>query len=138
MAFLIAILVSLALFAAFIGVTVLERTRGARFFAARRAALDARVTSAAMVVRTADPLDFVVRSARTLFGHIFHDIANVAWATVRMLERTLATAVKKLRAMRHHEARTETNSSYVKSISSHGEMLRAEPSSEETSGNTVG
>lgn len=138
MSYLIAILISLILFVGFIGLTVLERARGARFFAYGRASLDMKVSKAATVIRTADPLDFAVRGARTLFGHIFHDIANVAWATVRMLERTLATSVKKLRAMRHHEARTETNSEYVKSMSAHKEALRAESSPEETPENTVG
>lgn len=140
MAFLIAILIALVLFVAFLGLTAWERKRGMRLFSRSRETLDARIAHAAVNVRTADPLAFVIRGARTLFGHIFHDIAMVTWGAVRLLERTLENAVRKLGLMRGPAApRTETNSSFVKSISFHKRTLRPQDSSsEETAEDTVG
>lgn len=137
MAYLAAILVSLALFFGFVGVTALERRRGVRFFGSMRERLDTRTVAVIQAARTFDPLDALIRGTRSLFGHVFHDLANVAWAIVRMLERALANIVRTLRTMRHHEAK-ETSSGYVKSISEHKHALRAETPSEGSADNTVG
>ncbi len=139
MAYLIAISSSLVLFFGFVGITALERKRGVRFFAPLREKLDhvtSRITKSLLAV---DPLDLLVRGARVVFAHVIHDIANVLWAVVRMLERTLAGVVYKLRHLRKTDERTETNSSFVKSISSHKQTLRApEEAVEEKTENTVG
>lgn len=132
------ILGALVLFFSFLLLTAFEEKRGTRVFHGVRSRLDAHTVKAVSVLKTADPLDFLIRGARSLFGHVFHDIMNVLWATVRMLERTLASTVRKLRTMRHHPERTETNSTFVKSISDHKETLRAEPSVEEKREDRVG
>jgi len=131
MAYLIAILIALVLFFGFIALTALERRRGARLFGKARVLLDAKASAAGAVLTSADPLDFLVRGVRVIAGHVFHDLANVAWAFVRLLERTLALTVRRLRVMRHEE-RTETNSSFVKSISFHKRTLRTPETPAET------
>jgi len=131
MAALIAILVALVLFFAFLALTALERARGKRFFERARSALDVRATRIAQKLATADPFDYVVRATRTLFGHIFHDIAHVLLALVRMLERTLTGVVYRLRHLRKNHERLKTNSEYVKNITAHKESLRAETPGEE-------
>lgn len=104
------ILVALVLFFGFLALTAFERKKGTRVvFGEARAVLDTHTSRAFKVLTTADPLDFLVRGARTLFGHVFHDLANVLWATVRMLERTLATVVHKLQGMRHHTPKKEAS-----------------------------
>lgn len=130
MAYLIAISASLVLFFGFVGVTAFERKRGARLFSSLRERLDRVTLHITKSLLFVDPLDFLVRGARVVFGHVMHDIANVLWAVVRMLERTLAGVVYKLRHLRKSDERTETNSSFVKSISFHKRTLRApeEPS----------
>lgn len=124
MAYLIAISTSLVLFFGFVGFTALEKKRGARFLASSREKLDGTVTRTAHTLMSVDPLDLAVRGARMLFAHVIHDIANVLWAAVRMLERTLASVVYRLRHLRKTDERTETNSSFVKSISFHKRTLR--------------
>lgn len=111
MGYLWFILGALVLFFGFLALTALERKRGVRVFGGARSSLDTRTTKVVEVLKTADPLDFLVRALRALFGHVFHDIANVLWATVRMLERTLAGSVRRLRAMRHHPVPSETKAS---------------------------
>jgi hypothetical protein len=139
MAHLIAISGSLVLFFGFVGITALERKRGARFFVSQREKLDQVTLHITKSLLSVDPLDFVVRGARVVFAHVIHDIANVLWAVVRMLERTLAGVVYRLRHLRKTDQRTETNSSFVKSISSHKQTLRApEEVMEEKTENTVG
>lgn len=140
MAHLIAISVSLVLFFGFLGVTLFERGRGKRFSASSRDALDGRVSHVAHTVLSVDPLDLLVRGARAVFAHVVHDVANVLWAVARMLEQTLARVVYKLRHLKKSDERTETNSSFVKSISFHKRTLRASETTAEhapTSGATV-
>jgi len=129
MLYLILIIVSCALFFAFITVTLVERKRGTRILEHARRSLDTSTAYAAEVVRSADPALFLIRGARILFGHIFHDLANVLLAVVRILERTLSGTVHSLRGMRKPVPRTETSSSFVKSIAFHKRTLRKPVSS---------
>jgi beta-lactamase regulating signal transducer with metallopeptidase domain len=131
MAHLIAISASLVLFFGFVGLTALEKKRGTRLLSSSREKLDRVATRTAHTLASVDPLDLLVRGARVVFAHVIHDIANVLWAVARMLERTLAGVVYRLRHLRKSDERTETNSSFVRSISFHKRTLRSPEGSSE-------
>lgn len=139
MAYLVAIAVPLVLLALFLALTVVERRRGVRVLSGMRASLDATASGIAAQTRTLEPLAALMGGARTLAGHILHDIATVALAAVRAVERALAGKVRHLRSQ-GAPVRTETRSGFLKSVSYFKRSLRGpeKPADETPSENTVG
>lgn len=138
MAYFIAIVAPLLLLVLFLVLTAFERRKGFRVLAGPRSSLDALAQNMAASARTAEPLAVILRGVRTLVGHVVHDVATVALAVVRAVERALAGKVRRLRSERTPE-RTETRSGFLKSISYFKRTLRtpAVVSSEETVAKTV-
>ncbi|MDE1966444.1 MAG: hypothetical protein KGI41_04365, partial [Patescibacteria group bacterium] len=115
MAYVVAILVALALLIGFIVLTVYERARGARFFEAYRASLDAQAERLAFIAEHVDFPAFLRDSSRELAAYAMHEIVNGTLITVRALERLLTRAVRYLRVRRPAPppARPENRSSFV-------------------------
>ncbi len=129
MAYLAALLGSIALFCGFVALTRFELARGTRVFAAARARFDARAERVAFLATHID-FEALVRDegARALV-RAGHAVAHRVWRVVRAAERQLAQAVQALRkknpdlvARDPEHART-----YVKTLSSFKENLPAQP-----------
>ncbi|HEX7651324.1 MAG TPA: hypothetical protein VF439_01235 [Candidatus Paceibacterota bacterium] len=100
MAYLIAILVSLLLFAGFLWLVALEARRGRRMFAGTRAALDREAGRVEFVFAHVDFGSALRALAVAAFERIAHDIAHGVLVAVRFMERSLTGAVRTLRARR--------------------------------------
>ncbi len=122
MAYLIAILAPLALFVAFVALTVFERRRGARLFEKGRLVVDAFTRALVEDVQADVPFSRLMHGVRVLFVHIAHDIATVALMVVRAIERRLAGKVHQLK--NSATAHAETRSGFLKSISYFKRTLR--------------
>ena len=100
MAYLIAILVSLALFGGFLFLTAFERARGVRVLAGPRAILDRRVARLGFVIQHVDWGAFLKHMVQSAFARIVHDIAQFTLMAVRFVERLLTRIVRSLREQR--------------------------------------
>lgn len=100
MPYIISILIASLLLFGFLLVTVFEERRGARFFAASRYKLDAKVARAFFVIDHVDWGAFSAHVTRTTLRTVAHDIAHGSLLAVRAVERFLTRAVRALRAQR--------------------------------------
>ncbi len=98
MGYLVAIGAFLLLWAAFLGVTVYEKRRGARFFERVRAGLDKRVNRLLFIMEHVDFNSFIKEQARLISLKLAHDIAHLSLLVVRSSERLLTRLVKNLRS----------------------------------------
>lgn len=97
MVFVAVIALSLALFAGFLLLTRYEARRGARFFAASRDALDAKIERAAFIATHVNFESFLRDTLRALAAYAAHDLAHFTLLLVRFAERLLTRAVRHLR-----------------------------------------
>ena len=98
MHYIIAILITLGLLAAFLVVVSIEERSGKRMLAGPRYNLDARVARVAFIVKHVDWGAFSAEIARTSFDRALHDTAHATLIAVRALERFLTRVVRSLRA----------------------------------------
>jgi hypothetical protein len=100
MMYLIVVSVALILFFGFLGATVFETKQGTRFFGNARAALDARVSRLAFVMKHVDFGKFFFHLIRDGAAHLAHEIARFVLIAVRFVERSLTRFVRYLRGRR--------------------------------------
>ncbi len=100
MTYLISILVSLALFAGFLVLTLFEKKRGLRVAGELRNKLDAKVSRVLFVLSHVDWGAFLKHLVVTGTQRIAHDVAHATLLVVRTVERLLTRAVKYLRERR--------------------------------------
>ena len=100
MAYLIILGISVILCGGFIGLTMLETSRGVRIFEGPRAKLDRHAARFFFIVDHVDWSEFLSHSFRSLLVRIVHDIAFVSLALVRYIERQLTRAIRYLRDRR--------------------------------------
>ena len=100
MTYLLLILASIALFAGFFGVTVVEARTGTRYFAPVRAKLDKRVARIAFVIKHVDWLEFFTHLIQSFIERVLHDVAHWTLIVVRFIERELTNVVRYLRDRR--------------------------------------
>ena len=97
MLYLIAIILSIALFGAFIGLTVYEGAHGVRFLGRTRDRLDTRAARVFFIIGHVDWTGFLAHAAGTMLEHAAHEAAHGALKGVRALERVLTRTVRTLR-----------------------------------------
>ena len=97
-AYIIAILVPLALLAGFLALVSIEERTGRRMFAGRRYQFDERIARIAFIIRHVDWGAFSADIARTSLERAAHDVAHATLLAVRALERFLTQVVRQLRA----------------------------------------
>ena len=136
MALLIATLVSVALVALLVALTVVEKRQGRRVFAGARARLDAESARAAFIATNTDVAGTLLHFIRLIAAHIAHDVTAMVLRAIRMLERGLATLHVRLRRARRTDA--PQGSRFVKSISYYKRSLRSPEQSPSETTDTVG
>ncbi len=126
MAYLIFILVSLALLVGFLALTQYEERRGSRFFAGERAQLDRQAARVEFIFAHVDLAAFARDEVRRIASRIGHDTVHLSLQAVRMLERVLTRLVRDLRT-RHDIDTTPRESSrpFVKTLSDFKDRLKA-------------
>jgi hypothetical protein len=100
MTYLLLIIASIALFAGFFGVTVVEARTGTRYFAGVRAKLDKRVARTSFIIKHVDWLEFFTHLVQSFIERVLHDLAHWTLIAVRFLERELTNVVRYLRDRR--------------------------------------
>lgn len=100
MSYLITVLAACLLFFGFLLLTMYERERGVRFFAAARYRLDTKVAHTLFVMQNVDWGAFTAHLTRTSVEVLAHDIAHGTLMAVRAIERFLTRAVRLLRMRR--------------------------------------
>jgi hypothetical protein len=100
MAYLIAILVSILLFAGFLWLVSVEARQGRRMFARTRAALDREAGRVEFVFAHVDFGSALRALALAAAERIAHDVAHGILVAVRFIERSLTHAVRTLRTRR--------------------------------------
>jgi len=128
MRYLIAILITVLLFAGFMALTSIERRRGTRYFEGERADLDRTVRRAAFVFEHVDFGSFLRHLVVSTLETLAHEIAHLTLLAVRFLERSLTRAVKNLRGRRAvpSEAASVPASAFVTTIATFKHRLRTE------------
>lgn len=119
MAYLIFILLSIALLVGFFLLTKSEAKRGVRYLAPRRSALDAQVRRIEFILAHVDLASFAREESRRLVGRVSHALAHLSLQLVRSVERLLTRAVRHLRA-KHQVAPRPTGGEtreFVKTLS---------------------
>ena len=119
MGYLVAIVVSLILFAGFLALTRYETRRGSRLFASDRVRFDARVERAEFVLAHVDFASLIRTETERLINRAGHDLTHGVLQAVRAAERLLTRAVRHLRARRESASLPprETSREYVKKLS---------------------
>ncbi len=100
MLYLILILASIGLFAAFLGLTVLEARSGTRVLASQRTKLDKIIAQYTFIAKHVDWGAFVKSALQSAFERVIHDVAQVSLICVRFLERQLTGLIRTLRTRR--------------------------------------
>lgn len=126
MAYIIFILLTLALLAGFFFLTQYEERRGHRFFAEARTRLDRQVARVEFILAHVDLGAFLrdeVRRATSLAGHA---IVHFSLQIVRAVERLLTRLVRHLRTQHPVEtAPRESSRPFVKTLSDFKDRLKA-------------
>ena len=126
MAYLIAVLVALALPAGFALLTRYEARRGARFFSGQRAALDAQAARAAFIIEHVDLAAFAREEVRHAVARAGHAIAHVSLRAVRAAERFLTRLVRYMRRKKEEAVVPRENArEFVKALSDFKETIAA-------------
>ncbi len=98
MAYLVCIVLALALLVGFVLLTDYETRRGARMWAAERTRLDEQVARITFIMEHVDLVAFVRDEIRRLGSRLGHDIAHLSLQLVRAAERLLTRLVRHLRS----------------------------------------
>ncbi|MDB5189732.1 MAG: hypothetical protein JWN49_58 [Parcubacteria group bacterium] len=100
MAYLIAIVILVALLVAFLVLVGFEERSGKRLLAGRRYMLDGKVERVSFILQHVDWGAFSADVARSSIERAAHDIAHGSLIAVRALERFLTRVVRTLRTRR--------------------------------------
>jgi hypothetical protein len=100
MMYLLLIIASIALFAGFFGVTVVEARTGTRYFGSHRTKLDKQAARIAFIIKHVNWVEFFTHLLQSFFERMIHDIAHVSLIVVRFIERQLTNVVRYLRDRR--------------------------------------
>ncbi len=128
MAYLIFILIALALLAGFFLLSDYETRRSARIFARERASFDEQVERAEFILANVDLAAFLREEFHRIAGRIAHDTAHFSLQTVRSIERFLTRLVKRLRVHREiASVSRESSREFVKTLSDFKDHLKETP-----------
>jgi hypothetical protein len=128
MAYLIFILVTLALLAGFISLSSYETGRGVRVFARKRTRLDEQVERAEFILAHVDLAAFLREEFHRIAKRVAHDIAHFSLQAVRMVERFLTRLVRRLRMERTANAVPRENArEFVRTLSDFKDKLKETP-----------
>ena len=129
MAYLIFILISLALLVGFVALSSYETGRGVRFFARERTRLDERVEQVAFIVSHVDLAAFAREEFHRLAKRVAHFVAHHSLNAVRTVERLLTRLVRRLRMERAAIDTTprENAREFVKTLSDFKDRLKETP-----------
>jgi hypothetical protein len=100
MIYLFLIVLSIALFGGFLGLTVVEARSGTRVLSAPRAMLDRRLTRWVFIIHHVEWAEFFSHLIQSVAARVAHDVAHVSLIVVRFLERQLTRVVRYLRDSR--------------------------------------
>jgi len=100
MIYFLLIAASIALFAGFLGLTVVEARTGTRVLGGVRTRLDRTVGQASFIVKHVNWSDFLAHLVQSIGARIAHDIAHWSLIAVRFVERQLTRVVRYLRDSR--------------------------------------
>jgi hypothetical protein len=100
MLYLFLILASIGLFAAFLGLTVVEARAGTRVLSSPRAKLDKEVSKVSFIITHVRWGSFFLNAIESISERIVHDIAHWSLIFVRFMERELTETVRYLRDRR--------------------------------------
>jgi hypothetical protein len=101
MIYLASILVSIALFIGFLGLTIVEARKGTRVvLASSRTKLDHHVARASFVLKNVNWTSFFFQAFLSFAERIVHDVAQWSLVVVRFIERELTGVVRSLRYRR--------------------------------------
>lgn len=126
MAYLVAVLVLLALLVGFVVLTRYEAKRGMRFFAPERDALDTSVGNVAFIIAHVDLAAFAKDEISRALNSIGHTIAHLSLQAVRSVERLLTRLVRHLRTRHESDAAPrESAREFVKTLSDFKDNLKA-------------
>lgn len=101
MAYIIFILITLALLVGFIFLSDYESRKGARVFARERGHLDGSVEKVEFILTHVDLGAFLREELHHLASRIAHDIAHLSLIAIRAVERFLTNIVRHLRTEGH-------------------------------------
>lgn len=126
MAYLVAVLSSLALLVGFAVLTLIESRRGVRFFEAARGRFDKHVGRIEFIIEHVDLVAFAQDETKHAVTRLGHVGAHYSLHAVRCMERLLTRLVRYLRT-RHQEevAPRETAREFVKTLSEFKDGLKA-------------
>jgi hypothetical protein len=100
MTYLLFIFASTALFAGFLGLTVVEARAGTRVLGGTRVKLDRTVGHLLFIIKNVNWSDFLAHLVQSIAARIAHDIAHWSLIAVRFIERQLTGVVRYLRDRR--------------------------------------
>lgn len=126
MAYLIAVLSTLALFVGFVALTYYEARRTRRFFPLTRARLDANVERIEFIFAHVDLGAFLKEEIHHALNRIGHTVAHISLQVVRATERLLTRLVRHLRVRNEDSvAPRESTREFVKTLSDFKDGLNA-------------
>jgi hypothetical protein len=97
MSYLIAVLGSGLLLTAFLVLTWVETSKGARLLSGTRMRMDRHISRATYIVRHIDWGGFFSHVLKLSFERVAHDLVHAVLLVVRTVERTLTRAIRTLR-----------------------------------------
>lgn len=125
MAYLLFILITLALLTGFFALTRYEARRGARFFEPQRAHLDRSVARGEFILQHVDFGAFLRAEVYRAANRAGHEIAHLSLQGVRAVERLLTRLVRHLRTQRVPEDTPRVSArEFVKTLSDFKGRLR--------------
>jgi len=125
-AYLIFIIVSLALLIGFFALTQYEEQHGMRFFAARRERFDRKVARVEFILEHVDLAAFLREEMRRAASLTSHAVVNISLQIVRAVERLLTRLVRYLRTKHAVEvAPRESSRPFVQTLSDFKDRLKA-------------
>ncbi len=140
MPYLIAVVLSVALFGGFLALLAWEQKRGMRLVAIRRAAFDTRVEQVTLVLTHSDLVPSLETEVRAFGQWFIHEVAHFSLMVVREVERVLTRLVKYLRTRQSAAPVAplgEPTRAFVKTLRGFKAELRASTASIPTS-QTIG
>ena len=125
MAYLIFILVTLALLVGFFILSDYETRHGSRFFALERAHLDGKVEQVEFILTNVDLAAFLREEVRSIAKHAVHKVVHFSLQAVRAVERVLTRLTRHLRSQRAVDITPRENArEFVKTLSDFKDQLK--------------
>jgi len=125
-AYLVFVLITLALLGGFFMLTIFEARRGSHFFARGRARLDRQVERIEFILHHVDLGAFLRDEIRRDVGRLSHVIAYLSLQAVRAVERLLTRLVRYLRSRNAVDVAPRGDArDFVKKLSDFKDRLKA-------------